>query len=177
VRVQRLDLGVDIVVVPEQDLIILHPDLSFGQAVGAIGAALPELHTDVVVNLVSQATQRPRSRRRPSTTLLAVPLLAVLLLGALVLTGGPEPYDHRWHNAVAALDLECDEGSDERVCVAPDGSRYEVTEWTRGDGALYVLRSEGRRRYVRSFLGEIPPDWLRSNPTAVVLSSSTVHWE
>jgi hypothetical protein len=178
VRVQRLDLGVDVVVVPEQDLVILHPDLSFGQAVGAIGAALPELHTDVVVNLVSQVTQRPRSRRRPSA-LLAVPLLALaaLLLGALVLSGGPEPYDQRWHNAVAALDLECDQGSDERMCVAPDGSRYEVTAWTRGDGALYVLRSEDRRRYVRSFLGEVPPEWLRSNPAAVVLSGSTVHWE
>jgi hypothetical protein len=176
VRVQRLDLGVDIVVVPEQSLIILHPDLSFGQAVGAIRAALPDLHTDVVVNLVSQVTQRPQ-RRRTSRSLLALPVLAALALAALLVTDGPEPYDHRWRNATAALGLECAEVTDEHVCVASDGARYEVTAWTRTDGALYVLRSEGRRRYVRSFVGQIPTEWLESNPSAVVLSGSTVHWE
>jgi hypothetical protein len=176
VRVQRLDLGVDIVVVPEQNTIILHPDLSFGRAVGAISAALPDMHPDVVVNLVSQVTQRPRPRRvwRP---LLAASVLGVLALGTLLVTDGPEPYDDRWRNAAAVLGLECAEVSAERVCVAPDGARYEVTAWTRSDGALYVLRSEGRRRYVRSFEGDVPQAWLESNPAAVVLSSSTVHWE
>ena len=175
-RVQRLDLGVDIVVVPDRNLILLHPELSFPQAVGAIRAALPDLHPDVVVNLVSQVTQRPHPRRT-SKALLALPLLAALTIGAFVITNTSDPYDDRWRNAVSALELNCDQADDQRVCFAPDGARYEVTAWTRSDGTLFVLRSNGQRSYIRSFGGDIPSDWLGSNPTAVVLSSSTVHWE
>jgi hypothetical protein len=175
-RVLRLDLGVDIVVVPDRNLILLHPDLSFPQAVGAIRGALPDLHPDVVVNLVSQVTQRPQPRRA-AKTLLGLTLLTAVFVGAHVMTDLSGPFGGRWRNAVAALELTCDEVDDTRVCTAPDGLSYEVTAWTRSDGALYVLRSDGRRRYVRSFVGDVPATWLRNNPTAEVLSSSTVHWE
>jgi hypothetical protein len=83
VRVQRLDVGVDVVVAPEQDLVILHPDLSFGQAVGALQATLPDMHPDAVLRLVAQVTQRPSSRRlRRSLSAMGVLALVLVSVGA-----------------------------------------------------------------------------------------------
>lgn len=176
-RIQRLDLGVDIVVVPAQNLVILHPDLSFGQAVGAVMAALPHMHPDAVVNLVSQVTQRPPRVSRAGSLLAAVPLVVLLLVGAAAATSAaPQPYDHRWKDAVAALEMECQEAGRDRTCLGPTGRRYQVTAYTRTDGALYVLRSTSERRYLRAFTDAIPQDWLKQNPNAVVLANSAATW-
>jgi hypothetical protein len=178
VRVQRLDVGVDVVVVPEQDLVILHPDLSFGQAVGALQATLPDMHPDAVLSLVAQVTQRPRSRRL-RRSLVAVGVLALVLasVGAYGLLQRSDPYDHRWDNVVAEMQMDCADAGRGPVCVDRQGARYEVTAYTRSDSALYVMRSDRKRRYVRSFENDIPRDWLEKNPAAVVLGETIVEWE
>ena len=177
-RVQRLDVGVDVVVVPEQDLVILHPDLSFGQAVGAIQATLPDMHPDAVLSLVAQVTQRPR-RRRLRRSLSAVGVLALVLVsvGAFALLVRPDPYDHRWDSVVAEMQMDCADAGEGPVCVDRQGARYEVTAYTRSDSALYVMRSDGRRRYVRSFEHDVPRAFLENNPSAVVLGRTIVKWE
>jgi hypothetical protein len=182
-RIQRLDLGVDVVVVADADLVIIHPDLSFGEAVGAVMSVLPGLHPDAVVNLVSQVTQRPRagrSARRRTAPLLAGAAAAVsasLVLAGVLLTG-PDLYDQRWRSAVAALELDCRPGEDPGwTCVGADGAEYEVTAFSRSDGALYVMRSQQNTRYLRSFHGDIPAAWLDRNPNAVVVDSAAVVWE
>jgi hypothetical protein len=177
-RIQRLDLGIDIVVVPEEDLVILHPDLSFGQAVGAVMAVLPHMHPDAVVNLVSQVTQRPPRASRPVSLLAAVPVLALLLVAvATSASASPQPYDHRWKDATAAMQMRCDRADRGRTCLSRDGTRYQVTAYTRDDGALYILRSTGERRYLRAFTGAIPRDWLDQNPNAAVVDTSAAIWE
>jgi hypothetical protein len=177
VRVQRLDVGVDVVVVPEQDLVILHPDLSFGQAVGALQATLPDMHPDAVLNLVAQVTQRPR--RRPLRRSLApagVLALVLVSVAAYGLFHRTDPYDHRWDTVVAEMQMNCAEAGEGRVCVDRQGARYEVTAYTRRDSALYVMRSDSKRRYVSSFEQEIPQTWLAKNPSAVVLGETLVEW-
>ncbi len=63
------------------------------------------------------------------------------------------------------------------MCVDRQGARYEVTAYTRSDSALYVMRSDGQRRYVRSFEHDIPRAFLEKNPSAVVLGRTIVEWE
>jgi hypothetical protein len=176
VRAQRLDLGVDVVVVPDKDLLFVHPDLSFGQAVGSVMAALPDMHPDVAVNLVAQVSQRPQPRRfgwRLSATTVAA-LAAVA--GVLVLGQGSDPYGERWKNAVTELGLTCQHAPDQHTCTGEAGTRYQVTAYTRDDGALYVLRSDGNLRYVRAFTEPISAAWREANPAAVPLSSQTATW-
>jgi len=178
VRVQRLDVGVDVVVVPEQDLVILHPDLSFGQAVGALQATLPDMHPDAVLSLVAQVTQRPR-RRRLRRSLSAAGAVAFVLASVVAygLLERSDPYDHRWDTVVAEMQMDCAEAGEGPVCVDRHGARYEVTAYTRSDSALYVMRSEGQRRYVRSFEHDVPQAFLEQNPSAVVLGETIVEWE
>lgn len=177
-RVQRLDVGVDVVVVPEQDLVILHPDLSFGQAVGALQATLPDMHPDAVLSLVAQVTQRPRSHRlRRSLAAVGVLALVLVSVGAYALLQPADPYDHRWDNVVAEMQMDCADAGEGPVCVDRRGARYEVTAYTRNDSALYVMRSDGERRYVRSFEHDVPPAFLERNPSADVRGDTIVEWE
>lgn len=73
--------------------------------------------------------------------------------------------------------MDCADAGDGPVCVDRQGARYEVTAYTRSDSALYVMRSDRRRRYVRSFEHDIPRALLEMNPSAVVLGRTIVEWE
>lgn len=175
-RIQRLDLGVDVVVVPQEDVVLLHPDLSFGEAVGVVMAVLPQMHPDAVVSLVSQVTQRPHDRSRSLPRAVVAALVLLVVLGAAAATAAPEPYDRRWREAIAQLGLQCQHAEVGRECRDRDGTRYRVLAYTRDDGALYVLRSGGDRTYLRVFEEGIPQEWLEQNPDAVVLEGSVTLW-
>jgi hypothetical protein len=75
------------------------------------------------------------------------------------------------------MQMDCADAGRGPVCVDRQGARYEVTAYTRSDSALYVMRSDRKRRYVRSFENDIPRDWLEKNPAAVVLGETIVEWE
>lgn len=178
-RAQRLDLGVDIVVVPDQDVVFIHPDLSFGQAVGAVSAALPSMHPDAVVALVAQVSQRPQPKpRRAAWRLSAAAGTAVAAVAGLLALGmGSEPYGERWESATREMGLTCRQSAHDHTCRDPHGNSYRVSAFTSDDGALYVLRSEGAIKYVRAFDGGIPTSWMRENPAAVAVGATAATWQ
>lgn len=127
VHVKRLDLGADVVYVPTRDVLVIHPDLDYAQALGAVMGTLPDLHPDVAVELVEQVTPRPHPE--PVRAKVARGVFATAVAALIVLVVGLQPaaatarFGEVWQQQASAMGLECQEPDDDGVTVCLDDSR------------------------------------------------------
>ncbi len=147
VNVKRIDLGVDIVALPERNLIVLHPDLTYAEALGAILGVLPDIHPDVARRLVEKVTPRPGRVpvRVVGSLRAAVIVLVAVLAYTLYSPGSPASASARfgpdWSAATAALGLRCQGDSHTmRTCLASDGDVVTMHGYAHQTGTLYVAQ-------------------------------------
>lgn len=157
-RVQRLDVGADVVHIPTRDLLVIHPDLEFGEAVGAVKATCPTMHMDAVIAAVEQVTPRPKPKPRTAIRLRLSSLLvaAILSLGIGVATLNPAAatmFGDQWASQMARLGLVCEpvDGSTSVACTEQDGSVTMVAAYRREDRTLYVIRRKGPDHFLLIF--------------------------
>lgn len=86
-KICRRDLGVDIVVLPSRGLVVIHPDLTYGQAMGAVRKALPDMAASAVAELVSRVSRPPQSIDRELHRRTAAGVGAAV--AAMILVGAP----------------------------------------------------------------------------------------
>lgn len=145
-QVKRLDLGVDIVVLPQRRLVVLHPDLDYAESLGAILGTMPDIHIDAAVAMVDQVTPRPREEPPPRRSNFRASMVGLIAALMVVLSGGFVPssaeadFGPQWRDAADALGLHhCHPSGDHRVCESPKG-RVRVRGYEHAFGDLYVAR-------------------------------------
>lgn len=185
-NVKRLDLGADIVVLPERDLIVLHPDLDYGQSLGAVMGTLPDLHADAAVGLVEQVTPRPRPESEPEPRrrvgwhrALVVVVLAVVMLWAPVTVqpaaAGPE-FGPDWQAAVRSLGMTCfGEGAQHRMCRTRSGERISMRGYRHEDGSLYVSLGADQTKIIFVFdTASAARRYVAEHPAAILQGRAVV---
>ena len=151
-QVKRLDLGADVVYVPTRDILVIHPDLDYAEALGAVAGTLPHLHPDAVKSLVDQVTATPRPEpAEPSVwprvlaqavVALVTSLLVLLGWGTSTATADGPRWGEIWRAQVKAMGMDCDPVRDSvTTCVA----------------GKHVIRVEGfRHRHADLYLIDRP---------------------
>lgn len=144
IDVKRQDLGADVVYLPMRNLLVLHPDLDYGDALAAVFSVLPDLHIDVAQRLVEQVTPRPHPepRRWPLVGLrmaLAAMAASLLVTFAHPASAGVE-FGPDWRAAISELGLSCSGDRDAvRWCRYGKGEPiFKVRGFRHDNGTLYV---------------------------------------
>lgn len=185
-QVRRLDLGADVVAIPSRDLLIIHPDLNYAEALGAVSGSLPDLHPDAVVQLVEQVTPRPAQPQRPPLLALAtragsVAVMILFVIGFGVTLIQPVSADMRfgplWQRQMERLGLRCHTSeAGTRVCTSKDRPVVQVEGFSRNHSALYVMRSDGETSYMRIFDSDrAARRWQRHHPN-LEMAGRVVVW-
>jgi hypothetical protein len=149
-EVKRLDLGADIVLLPERNLIVLHPDLDYAQSLGAIMGTLPGIHPDAARCLVEKVTSRtwvaPRGRLGRTWDRVRIVVVAAVLAVAIAVWSTPQTasaharFGQSWSDAVHRLGLTCQgSSSTERSCVTPAGKPVRIHGYRHEFGSVYVV--------------------------------------
>lgn len=178
-RVQRLDVGADVVHIPTRDLLVIHPDLEYGEALGAVRATCPDMHMDAVVAAVEQVTPRPKPDPKPDRPAYGVRLVSTLValllsvaIGATSLTpASATMFGDTWASQMQRLGLACEHSGEAKVvtCTEKDGDLTRVAAYRREDATLYVIRRRGPDHCLLIFdTKEAARRWSASRIDAVV---------
>lgn len=181
-NVKRLDLGAEVVHIPSRDLLVIHPDLDYAEAVGAVHGTIPGLHLDTVMQLVEQVTPRPKKppRRWPAIGVrMALASLATLLLVFHFGTNEPAvagaKFGDVWAGQMNQMGLDCYGTGDTRTCTSKDGGVTEISGYDRKDASLYILRSSAGRSYLLVFdFREAARKWHRKHPEVAMTGRAAV---
>lgn len=146
IDVRRQDVGTDVVYLPKRNLLVLHPDLNYGESLAAILTVIPDLHLDVAKRLVEKVNPRlkPEPRRWPMIALrmglaALASAAAVLFIGPTMASAEPE-FGPDWQAAVGALGMECHGDREERrLCRYSEGEPwFSMRGFRHESGSLYV---------------------------------------
>lgn len=182
-QVRRLDLGAEVVAIPSRDLLVIHPDLEYADALGAVMGTLPDLHPDAAVALVEQVTPRPEAKPRPVGRILLA--ACAILIGLATLTVGHTPpaaaslYGDLWDRQMAEMGMTCQEAREGvTVCVDGDRDLVRVEGFHRPHSALYVMSGHEDHgcRYMRVFDEEWRAEEFADEHSFATRSGRVVVW-
>ena len=149
-NVRRQDLGTDIVVLPQRSMVVFHPGLDYAEALGALLAAMPDMHIDVAKAVVEKVTPtpRPEKRRWPGifarmsiSAAIAAVATAVFAMFAVPAPANAMPeFGPIWSNEIARLGISCEptDQPDVRDCTNEDGATFEIGGARHETGTLYA---------------------------------------
>lgn len=145
------------VVIPSRELVVIHPDLDYAEALGAVMGTLPDLHPDAAKALVDQVTPAPRRAPHPLNRISIVVCalaLALPLAGAVMPAEATATFGPTWKQQMAMLGLECtNEVHDRqiRACLDADRDVHHVRGIPRPDGDLYLVSTDSGCHSVKVF--------------------------
>lgn len=179
-QARRLDLGADIVAIPSRELVAIHPDLSYAEALGALMGTLPDLHPDVARTLVEQVTPRPRplpARRLAASVAVAVTAVLVAVLSPQSATAVAD-FGPAWRAQMAAWGLSCEEGQPgDGAWTCTDGETVcQVEGFARRGADLYLLDHGSRETRVMIFETERQARRYAERNPEVTLTGRVATW-
>lgn len=166
------------IVLPQRQLVVLHPDLDYAEALGALLGTVPDMHPDVARRLVEKVTPRPKPPRTPLRVAVVAALMVALGWAAVPSPATAEPdFGPDWHRTTRALGLDCWGGAENvRVCRYQPGNSFVIRGYRHDTGSLYV--SSGPRGTVIFDFDTVEQarHYAELHPEAELVEPSVVVW-